>query len=262
MKIIAKQDTVIKAKPVQSSELSNDEKFDFKKGEELSINWLKKQDGHYLFELVEAQLGRYNWNGYPPHLEHDAPNVEREITNEQVKEIADEFGVEYAAAQAFMDVEAAGEGFDNKGRCKILFEAHWFGYYTGDIYNTDYPDLSCTTWSEARQYYNQDQWDRLERAIALNREAGLKSASWGIGQVMGFNYDKVGYSTVEAFVEDMKLSEYFQFKAMLNYVKIDGILPYLTSKNWREVARRYNGEHYEKNGYHTKFEKAYSRYSF
>lgn len=78
---------------------------------------------------------------------------------------------------------------------------------------------------------------------------------------MGFNYDQVGYSTLESFVEDMKLSEYFQFKAMLNYVKTAGILPFLKKKDWREVARRYNGEHYEKNGYHTKFEKAYSRYS-
>jgi len=38
------------------------------------------------------------------------------------------------------------------------------------------------------------QYERLGRAIQLNRAAALRSTSWGIGQVMGFNAVNAGIS--------------------------------------------------------------------
>jgi hypothetical protein len=47
----------------------------------------------------------------------------------------------------------------------------------------------------------------LAKAVQLDRTAALKSTSWGLGQVMGFNYDKAGYDSVESMVQKSMESE-------------------------------------------------------
>ena len=51
------------------------------------------------------------------------------------------------------------------------------------------------------------EYDRLERARAIHREAADSSASWGLAQIMGFNYQVSGCKSVSEFVEMMTESE-------------------------------------------------------
>ena len=175
--------------------------------------------------------------------------------------VANAIRCEVAAVRAVVSVEAAGSGFYSDGRPKILFEAHWFGDLTSDDYDDDYPSISSPVWNRDLYIGGVGEWDRLYLACTLDRAAAMKSASWGLGQVMGFNHKAAGYADVEAFVRDMHLSEGKQLMAMFNFIKTNGLDRALIRKDWATFARGYNGEGYRENAYDEKLADAYAKWS-
>lgn len=175
--------------------------------------------------------------------------------------VANAIRCEVAAVRAVVSVEAAGSGFYSDGRPKILFEAHWFGDLTSDDYDDDYPSISSPVWNRDLYIGGVGEWDRLYLACMLDRAAAMKSASWGLGQVMGFNHKAAGYGDVEAFVRDMHLSEGKQLMAMFNFIKTNGLDRALIRKDWATFARGYNGESYRENAYDEKLADAYDNWS-
>lgn len=120
-------------------------------------------------------------------------------------------GVEVALVRAFAEVESGGKsGFGSDGRPLIAYEGHWFRKFTDRKYDKDYPLLSYPYKTKAGpewQKNNKDQataWNTPAEAEKLDRVAALQSCSWGMFQVMGFNYAKCGYEDVDAFVTAMK----------------------------------------------------------
>src|SRR5437868_4453973 len=107
------------------------------------------------------------------------------MTDAAVEAAAQEIGCPVAAVHAVLDVESRG-GFLPDGRPKILFERAYFCRVTGGKYNQSDPDISAPTWGGYRG--GAAEYDRLEEAIGLDREAALKSASWGAFQIMGNNF--------------------------------------------------------------------------
>ena len=110
------------------------------------------------------------------------------LTDNDYKFAAEELDCEPALIKAFAEVESSGYGFwqfsDTDWRPKILFEAHWFHTFTNGIYDKSHPNISSPVWNKALYYYGKKEYNRLDEACSLNREAGLKSASWGKFQIM------------------------------------------------------------------------------
>lgn len=185
----------------------------------------------------------------------------RTLRPDDYQTVARTIGCSVAAVRAVAEVEAQGSGFQRDGRPKILFEAHWFAEFTGDRFNRSHPDISSATWNRNLYIGGAGEWDRMYKALCLNREAALKAASWGLGQVMGFNHHKAGYSTVEAFVRDMHESEGKQLAAMFNFIKSNGLDRYLINRDWATFAFHYNGESYKVNKYDLKLADAYEYWS-
>lgn len=162
------------------------------------------------------------------------------------KRAANLLGVEVAVIRAIVEVESAGNGFLPDGRPKILFERHWFWKLTPLPVSRTRPDLSN---SKPGGYLGGTrEWDRLSDAIKFDRIAALKSASWGLGQVMGFNYEVVGFSDVEEFVRAMHENEGKQLQAMMNFIKNNPrtyrnrtMLTALRNHDWQTFAYVYNG---------------------
>ena len=169
-------------------------------------------------------------------------------------------GVESAVIKAFVAVEAAGRGFFADGRAKILFEAHIFHQQTRGKFTREHPRISSRGWNRSLYYGGPREYERLEQAKALDKTAALCSASWGLGQVMGFNFKACGYQSVDAFVADMQRSEGKQILAMCAFLRTNGLVPAMKAKNWTELARRYNGPAYLVNNYHVKLAQAYQRF--
>jgi peptidoglycan hydrolase-like protein with peptidoglycan-binding domain len=185
----------------------------------------------------------------------------RRLTPQDFSTVAQSIGCEVAAVRAVAEVEAAGAGFQNDGRPKILFEAHWFSDFTGGRFDRTNGDISSPVWNRDLYVGGAGEWDRLYRALFLNRVAALRSTSWGLGQIMGFNHIAAGYPDVESFVRDMHESEGKQLTAMFNFIKSNRLDRFLITRDWAGFALRYNGESYRINRYHEKLAAAYSRWS-
>jgi hypothetical protein len=178
------------------------------------------------------------------------------LTDQDIEEAARRLGCDVAAVRAVAQVESSGGGFLPDGRPKILFESHKFSGLTGGRYDTAHPDISTPTW--VRNYLGgAAEYDRLAKAIALDREAALKSASWGLFQILGSNHSAVGYDDVEAYVAAQSKSEGEHLRCFVNFVVHEGLADHLKKHEWEEFARHYNGPGYKENKYDTKIAQAY-----
>jgi hypothetical protein len=152
---------------------------------------------------------------------------------------ATQIGVELRQIRAVIQVETSGSGFFVNRKPKILYERHWFSRFTKGKFDQSNPDVSSP---DAGGYIGGPaEYGRLAKAIALDRTAALKSASWGIGQVMGFNFADGGFADVEAMVLAMMVSEDRQMEAMIGFIKVNKIADALQNQRWLQVATVYNG---------------------
>jgi hypothetical protein len=181
------------------------------------------------------------------------------LTDVQFTESATRLGVEIAAIKAVAKVESGGNiAFDSKHRARILFEAHQFRTYSQQQFDLTHPHLSCV-FSDASDYYDWDQYNRLYEALVLNPVAAIKACSWGKFQVMGFNHS--GWPDAISFARAMQISETNQLTAFEEFCKAKGAIPHLKSKDWAKFASAYNGASYKKYNYDTQMAAAYKKYS-
>lgn len=181
------------------------------------------------------------------------------LTQTALDALSAELIVPLPALWAVLAVETCGCGFLADRRPQILFERHWFSRLTHNKYDAVAPDISNRT---AGGYGTRGapQYDRLERAIALDRTAALRSASWGLGQIMGFNAETVGFANVELLVQACVASEDGQMRAMAGFIKSANLADRLRNKDWAGFAYRYNGTDFQKNKYDEKLATYNARY--
>jgi hypothetical protein len=172
-----------------------------------------------------------------------------------VEAAAKAIGCAVAAVRAVIDVESRG-GFLADGRPKILFERHYFCRLTGGNYNEANPDISSTRPGGYRG--GAAEYERLLKAINLDRDAALRSASWGAFQIMGDNFKAAGFASVEAFVKAMVAGEPEQLDAFVKFVKKSNLDDELRRLDWAGFARGYNGPAFRENHYDTKLASAYA----
>lgn len=183
-------------------------------------------------------------------------------SKEDIATAAKELGVEPALIKAINDVESPKGGFNNDGTPKILFERHkmWQGltkinwFTKRNELSKAYPDV-CH--DDAGAYNERGQYAKLKIAANLNWEVAHESASWGFGQVMGFNWKDLGYDSIRHFVECMYKSEGEQLIAVCRYIKVNNLIDELQRHDWAGFAREYNGSKYKINKYDTKLKAAY-----
>ncbi len=180
------------------------------------------------------------------------------LEDKDIAEVAAVLGCDTAAVQAVCDVEAAGAGFLDDGRPKILFEAHVFGRLTDHQFDDEHPNISAPAWD--RSLYGAPgahQYDRLAEAMALDETAALKAASWGMFQVMGMNFKACGFEDVQNFVAAMVESERKQLDAFAAFCQSTSAANSLRTHNWTAFARTYNGPG-QVDAYATKLREAYA----
>lgn len=182
------------------------------------------------------------------------------LTEQDYINAAKELGCEVAAIKAVAEVESRGSGFLPSGEPKILFERHRFYKYTNGEYSVSNPDLCNKT--PGGYGKESDQHTKLQRASILNREAALMSCSWGKFQVMGDNWQKLGYKSLQEFINKMYESEAGQLDSFVRYIKNFRLLTYIRNKNWAKFAEFYNGPGYKANNYDVKMEVAYKKHSY
>ena len=170
-------------------------------------------------------------------------------------------GVGEDELHAFLDVETRGSGFDSQGRTIILFEPHvFYRNLSGDKRARAVREgLAYAKWGQAP--YPKDSYPRLLKAIAIDETAALKSASWGLGQIMGGNHIAAGYDTVQDMVTAFAADEENQLAAAVNFIKANHLDDELRRHDWAGFARGYNGPGYARNKYDVKLAEAFRKWS-
>lgn len=183
------------------------------------------------------------------------------ISMEAWSNLAKALEVKVSALRAVATVESAGSGFAADGRPKVLFEGHIFHRLTQGRFSAGHPTLSFPKWTKLHYAKTQAlEWQRLEKACNLDRAAALQSASWGMFQIMGFNYPLCGFGDVEAFTAQQRAGADQQLESFARFISRDVFLKPLRGLQWVTFARNYNGPGYEKNQYHTKMASAFAAF--
>ncbi len=188
------------------------------------------------------------------------------LSDEIIQTVADDEDLEAASIKAVIKVKSQGQGFYEDKRPVILFEGHIFWRELKKVgidprsVQKDNEDIVYPRW--VKSHYkgtSEGEFDRLRRAQAIHHEAALRSASWGMFQIMGFNHHLCGYEHVQDYVNQMYSSEHAHLKAFIQFLHSEGIYRYLKRKDWAHFARRYNGSAYKKNAYDRKLQIAYEQ---
>lgn len=168
-----------------------------------------------------------------------------QLTRDEIIEKAVKLRVQPAVFLAVVDIEAAGEGYLSKTdfRMKALFEAHVFSRFTNHRYDASHPNISSRSWNRSLYKGGAREYDRIAEAANLDETAALRAVSWGLGQVLGMNYQMLDFRTPQEMVENFKQSEDNQFDGMIKFCEKSGALSRLQRAipDFVGFTRIYNG---------------------
>lgn len=185
--------------------------------------------------------------------------MSKKLTESDFITAARKLKAEVPVIKAVASVESRGQGFYADGFPVLLFERHKFSQFTGGKYKSSHPHLSGAAGGYGAPGLNQRR--KFNEAFELNPIAAMKSCSWGLFQIMGFNHAACGFDTVGEFVDAMKESEGRQLLAFADFVIKNKLADKLRRKDWAGFAKGYNGAGYRKNKYDEKMAAAYKKFS-
>lgn len=179
------------------------------------------------------------------------------LTPNGIARVANRLGCEEAAIRAVIAVESAGAGFLSDGRPRILFEAHIFSRETGGVFDRTHPKLSSKSWNRDLYIGGAGEYARLYQATQLHGEAAVRACSWGLMQIMGFNWQACGEKSIHGFMLAMHHNEDAHLALFSEFVSRQGLSVDLRRRDWAAFARKYNGPGYASNAYDKKLAAAY-----
>ncbi|MGA9755173.1 MAG: N-acetylmuramidase domain-containing protein [Desulfobaccales bacterium] len=141
---------------------------------------------------------------------------------------AQTYGLPVDSALAVFCVESQMAYDPRTGLVIIRFEPQIFRRKTGQT----------VAYSRGGQ---RDEWQNLARAYDLEGEAVLWSTSYGLPQLMGFNWQVTRHPSLRAMVLAFQDSCEAQVAGFFNFVEHNGLTRYILNADWREFTRRYNG---------------------
>ncbi len=185
----------------------------------------------------------------------------KERYEELIQELIERYDVhmEISTIGKIMYVESSGDGYDEEGKLTIRFENHVF---LSEIENDErkvnefekYFQCEPGNWRNHKikvgdkfevlhgeEIDNDLQYLALEYAKSIDSEAAYRSISMGVGQLMGFNYDVLGYMSAEEMFEKISSGYANQIEGMIKFIKKEN----LDEKDIEEFFRNYNGDNVE-----------------
>ncbi|OAV00216.1 MULTISPECIES: N-acetylmuramidase domain-containing protein [Moraxella] len=212
------------------------------------------QKSHNL--VADGIVGDKTWS----MLHGRSSPVRQLLSSADYEAAAARLGVTIPVIQAFAAVESAGAGFDTHGKPKILFERHKmyahlkakYGQVVADKHKTLRPNIVNTATGGYKGGVAEHV--RLNIAVTIDADCANMSASWGQFQIMGENWQSLGYASISEFVMKMHESEAAQLDAFVRFIEHKkGLLAALQKGEWSKVFLYYNGRNYKKLGYDVKF---------
>jgi len=173
------------------------------------------------------------------------------LSDTAIDATAKDLNVSYVNVLAFALTESNGVGHEKNGVLKALFERHKFFEKVNGKYAESHPDICSSKMGGYKG--GLKEYDRIERACALDENAALESTSWGFFQILGENYKICGYYSVNEMIEDFRQGADNQLKAFAKFCRFKKIDDDLRQGNVGNALRKYNGKRYKEMGYDRKY---------
>lgn len=168
------------------------------------------------------------------------------------RKLAPEYGLDERLAVAVIAIESGGVGLVN-GLPITRFEPHVFLREFNGLFQEHFRfgdpawegDKHLIADNDKRQwvsFHGNQATERvaLRTAVEMATQAAYNAASYGAGQIMGFNHAACGYESAEA-MQAAFASEEAQIRAMFEYMKQSGALAKLQAGDIEGFAGIYNG---------------------
>lgn len=173
--------------------------------------------------------------------------------------LADQLGIDPGIAVAVLMAESKGEPFGDDGRMIIRFENHLFYHYWGKneperfAQYFDYSRAPGDSWknhrwrpaaTEAWRTFHgnqQAEWDVFTFARQLDEIAAMRSISMGAPQIMGFNHQSIGYSSVQEMFDNFRQSARAQIESLFRFMQSHNLVDAVRNGDLRRFAEVYNG---------------------
>ncbi|GAB7536272.1 N-acetylmuramidase domain-containing protein [Burkholderia sp. 3C] len=213
--------------------------------------------------VVDGVAGPKTWNALATGQRNP-----RDLTDTDLQAAATRLGVSTACVRAVNEVESNDAGFLADGRPKILFERHvmyrqlvaHLGQSAADAAAAQSPDIVATT--PGGYQGGGAEYVRLDAAARIDAASAYESASWGAFQIMGYHWQRLGYTSVDDYAARMETSESAQLDAFVRFILADKtLLNALKTRNWAGFAAGYNGSGYARNLYDVRLARAYQKYA-
>lgn len=183
----------------------------------------------------------------------------------EIKKVARKYNVPFENLAAVVEVESNGvtsARVDGKQEPLIRWEGHYFDRRLSGAKREKARKMGLAHPSAGRvknPSKQQARWDRLlVPASTIDQKMALESCSWGLGQVMGAHWRKLGYRSVQEMVRVARSGVGGQIELMIRYCDKFGLLDELRRGDFAGFARGYNGPNYNK--YDIKMANAATRY--
>jgi hypothetical protein len=166
-----------------------------------------------------------------------------------------------AALLAFIEVETGGKGFNPvTGKIIIQFEPAHF--------RKREPYAPSGLWSLNKVDVQAAEWKAFNDAFAIDPNSAMESTSIGLGQVMGYHWERLGYASVGAMWDDAKKGLDRQIYQIVKFIETDKrLLKAINVRDWHMVASIYNGAKYKelaqrigRDPYDISLSKAFAKY--
>lgn len=241
-------------------------------------------DGHY-GDVTESAVRAFQLGvglvadgiaGRRTHLALAGGDCRRLLKHADLVNAAQRLDVPLASVYALNEVASRGLGFLDNGKPLILFERHvlYRQLATPRHAEDDPTALQQHADQLARRHPallnpqpgayagGTAEHQRLYMARLLDDSAALEATAWGAFQILGCEWQRLGYSDVHAFVGAMGDSESQQFEAFIRVIEADPALyKALKTRKWTEFAKGYFGPDNWRYFYDIKLQRAYERHA-
>lgn len=136
--------------------------------------------------------------------------------------------VEPAVALAIFAVESKRAYDPTTGLVIVRFEPKVFLRRAGRIVRSDHGSQLA-------------EWQAIETAYAINPKAALESASYGLPQLMGFNFGVTEHASARDLLLAFQRSAREQVAGFFGFVAANKLVDEARARRFVDFARRYNG---------------------
>ncbi len=168
--------------------------------------------------------------------------------------------IDPAVAVAVFCVETKGKGFASDGRMIIRFESHIFYRYWGRFHPVSFSDhfrfdqrkpwrghkfrkSKESKWEAFHQKGQPGEWEAFKFARTKHQGFAMYSISMGMPQIMGFNYQKIGYRSAKKMFDSFSRSQRSQIIGLFDFIQkaTSGMDQALHKRDFYLFAKLYNG---------------------